>query len=99
MIVTRSFKPFVFRHSSQNELNFADEKELGLYVHIPFCRSLCSFCPYCKVVYDKNTAKRYKVALLKDIEMVGSKLKEKKEVTIEIHWLLNGQRWNTILSP
>lgn len=26
--------------------------EVGLYVHIPFCRSICPFCPYTKVQYE-----------------------------------------------
>jgi oxygen-independent coproporphyrinogen-3 oxidase len=44
---------------------------LGLYVHIPFCRELCSFCPYCKVPYDVDLATSYKSALLKEIDLVG----------------------------
>jgi oxygen-independent coproporphyrinogen-3 oxidase len=54
---------------------------MGLYVHIPFCRKICSFCPYCKVNYNKELAEKYKIALLKEIEMVGSALQSKKEIT------------------
>lgn len=31
----------------------------GLYVHIPFCRTLCPFCPYNKVAYDEVRVARY----------------------------------------
>lgn len=79
--LTRSFKPFKFKNTYHNLLEFENTKELGLYVHIPFCRSICSFCPYCKVVYDKYVATRYKSALMKEIEIVGSQLTEKKTVT------------------
>lgn len=79
--LTRSFQPFVFKNTSGNYLDYADEPEMGLYVHIPFCRSLCSFCPYCKVVYHRETAEKYKLALLKEIEIAGSRLKTKKKVT------------------
>jgi menaquinone C8-methyltransferase len=35
----------------------------GLYVHIPFCRSLCPFCPYNKVRYHAGLAADYATAL------------------------------------
>lgn len=79
--LTRSLKPFEFKNTYSHILNYKDEPDLGLYVHIPFCRSLCSFCPYCKVMYDEDLAQRYKIALLREIELVGSELKEKKVVT------------------
>ena len=79
--LTRSLKPFEFKNTYSHILNYKDEPDLGLYVHIPFCRSLCSFCPYCKVMYDEDLAQRYKTALLGEIELVGSELKEKKVVT------------------
>lgn len=31
----------------------------GLYLHIPFCRTLCPFCPYNKVRYRSDAAARY----------------------------------------
>lgn len=79
--LTRSFKPFKFKNTYTNHLDFEKQKNLGLYVHIPFCKSICSFCPYCKVIFKKDIAKRYKMALINEIEMVGSQLKHKKEVT------------------
>lgn len=81
IILTRSTKPFRFQSSYTNSLDFATEEDLGLYVHVPFCRKICSFCPYCKVIYDKNLARQYKEALLKEIELVGSQIQIKKEVT------------------
>lgn len=79
--LTRSLKPFHFKNTYTNHLDFENKKELGLYVHIPFCRSICSFCPYCKVVYDSDIAIKYKMALIKEIELVGTGLKDKKTVT------------------
>jgi len=81
MWLTRSFKPFVFYNTYANQLTFENIQELGLYVHIPFCRSHCSFCPYCKVVYDPKVAQKYKDALLNEIELVGSQVEKPKEVT------------------
>ncbi len=78
--LTRSLKPFIFENNSE-PLDFQSVENLGLYVHIPFCRTLCGFCPYCKVVYQSEAAKQYKSALLKEITLTASSLSEKKEVT------------------
>lgn len=81
MWLTRSLKPFTFQNEYDQELPYGDCDGLGLYVHIPFCKSLCSFCPYCKVKYDKALCDRYVDALLKEIRMVGSQYPDKKQVT------------------
>ena len=81
MWLTRSVKPFVFRNEYDGQLPFSDCDGLGLYVHIPFCRSICSFCPYCKVVYDPTLCDRYIDTLLREIRLVGSGQEGKKEVT------------------
>ncbi len=31
----------------------------GVYVHIPFCATLCPFCPYNKVIYRRSRAEEY----------------------------------------
>lgn len=32
---------------------------LGVYIHIPFCTSICSYCDFCKIYYDKIYIDRY----------------------------------------
>ena len=81
ILLTRSLKPFTFTNVSSKSLEFVEQPDLGLYVHIPFCRSICSFCPYCKVKYDQKLAYEYKKALLNEIDLVCQQVKEKKEVT------------------
>lgn len=39
----------------------------GLYLHIPFCRTLCPFCPYNKVRYEQALAREYHAALHREI--------------------------------
>ena len=39
-----------------------------LYIHIPFCRSLCPYCPYNRVLYDASLSDRYTGALLCEID-------------------------------
>ncbi len=81
MWLTRSVKPFIFRNEHDETLKFSNCENLGLYVHIPFCRSLCNFCPYCKVKYEKDLCNRYINALIREIHFVGSQHSGKKTVT------------------
>lgn len=81
VFLTRSFRPFIFENKYQGKLDFENLDDLGLYVHIPFCRSLCSFCPYCKEIYNKKKADAYKVALLKEIDITCGNMTQKKLVT------------------
>lgn len=81
MWLTRSTKPFIFLNEYDETLSYGACENLGLYVHIPFCEKICSFCPYCKVVYSKETCDAYIDALLQEIHMVGSQQEDKKQVT------------------
>lgn len=81
MWLTRSGKPFTFKNEYDEQLPFAECENLGLYVHIPFCKSICSFCPYCKVMYSKDLCERYLDALLREIHLTGNQVKGKKQVT------------------
>lgn len=81
MWLTRSVRPFVFKNEYDQTLPFQDCDALGLYVHIPFCKSICSFCPYCKVKYSRELCDQYIDALIREIHMVGSCHNGKKETT------------------
>lgn len=49
-------------------LPFADEKRLSFYIHIPFCRQLCSFCEYTRMLCpDEGLQERYLLTVAKDI--------------------------------
>ena len=81
MWLTRSAKPFIFKNEFDQHLPYSDCKGLGLYVHIPFCRNICSFCPYCKVKYSKDLCDRYIDALLQEIHLVSSQHHGKMKTT------------------
>ena len=68
MWLTRTTKPFTFQNEYDQTLPYSECDGLGLYVHIPFCKSICSFCPYCKVVYSGEKCDRYIDSLLREIE-------------------------------
>ena len=79
--LTRSWKPFTFKNEYDQILPYSQLENLGLYIHIPFCKSICSFCPYCKVPYEKTLCERYIDALLQEIHIVGSQNPGRKKVT------------------
>ena len=81
MWLTRGMRPFTFTDENDERLPYADCKTLGLYIHIPFCRSLCNFCPYCKTVYQKDACDRYLDALEREIRIVGAQRGEKTRAT------------------
>lgn len=81
MWLTRSFRPFTFKNESEGQLPFSDCDNLGLYVHIPFCKTICNFCPYCKVRYSEELCNRYIDALLQEIHLAGSQHSGKKKTT------------------
>ena len=31
----------------------------SVYIHIPFCRNICSYCDFCKLLYKKDWADLY----------------------------------------
>ena len=40
----------------------------AVYIHIPFCNSICSYCDFCKMFYKKSWVDNYLVALKNEIE-------------------------------
>ncbi|MCH5203774.1 MAG: radical SAM protein [Oscillospiraceae bacterium] len=80
--LTRSLKPFEFKSEYDGRLNYGSCESLGLYVHIPFCKQLCSFCPYCKELYNAEKMNRYIDSLIKEIQMVGKKYRKKRVTSL-----------------
>lgn len=39
----------------------------SVYIHIPFCNNICSYCDFCKVLYNKYWADKYLDALTNEI--------------------------------
>ncbi len=47
---------------------------LGLYLHIPFCKKHCAYCDFYSAVFTKEVAKNYITALKREIKQWGGKL-------------------------
>lgn len=39
----------------------------SIYIHIPFCEKICSYCDFCKVFYNKDLIDKYLTELEKEI--------------------------------
>jgi oxygen-independent coproporphyrinogen-3 oxidase len=76
----------------------ADRKQtpVSLYMHLPFCESLCLFCA-CNVIIrkDKSGTPPYLAILKKEIDHVASRVSRSRQVT-QFHW---GGGTPTYLSP
>lgn len=68
------------RNSNQNK-----QKPLSVYVHIPFCKSLCYYCACNKIITQKTQkAVEYLDYLVKEVEM-QAKLFDKERKLTQLH--------------
>lgn len=66
---------FMFKRYEEGLIDFNRiDREIGIYIHIPFCRSLCPYCPYNKTLYAGEEAKAYKKALIKELNLYRKNL-------------------------
>jgi oxygen-independent coproporphyrinogen-3 oxidase len=49
-------------------------RRLGLYLHVPFCKNLCPFCPYNRHPYSDEAFERYETAVRQEIELYAPRL-------------------------
>ena len=49
--------------------NLGGTNGISLYVHIPFCRSLCPFCCFNRYLFQEDQARRYFIDLRRELEL------------------------------
>lgn len=86
LLLTKSFRPFIFSKKNNQHTLDLNVENLGIYFHIPFCKSICSFCPYNKILYDPELVKDYKQALLKEVDLVGKTLTNKPKTAVSLYY-------------
>jgi oxygen-independent coproporphyrinogen-3 oxidase len=72
------------------------EETLSLYLHVPFCRSMCWYCGcHTRIVASDSPIEAYLQALAAEIRMVAAALPQRMKVR-HIHW---GGGTPTIMAP
>lgn len=76
------------------EINDADDifdikRKIALYIHIPFCKSPCGFCPFNQYNYDGNMYDDYFNALEKEIQLIKEKI-DFSRILINSVWVGGG---------
>lgn len=71
------------------------KRSLGLYLHVPFCKSKCLYCDFCSFPRpEEQTVKAYVKALLNDLARWGERCRE-----FEVDTVYLGGGTPTLLSP
>jgi oxygen-independent coproporphyrinogen-3 oxidase len=60
---------FIFKKQSVPEFRYGDIDTIHLYVHVPFCKHCCPYCPYNKMPVDTNLVELFFKALDTEIEL------------------------------
>ncbi len=66
----------------------------GIYIHIPFCRSRCSYCDFATGLYETSLAERYVRALVNEIRSWSE-----VETKVTIDTIYFGGGTPSLLSP
>ena len=74
---------FTFRPHNDDDIAF-DAAPFGLYIHVPFCLSICPYCPYSRVTYDPELAGRYIDALVIEIDRRGRRLGRRRVTSLYV---------------
>ena len=70
MLWQRNGRPWVLG-PPQRDLQFPPGQKVGLYLHVPFCRQLCAFCPYVKFPWTPLAGEGTKDAMIREIQLRG----------------------------
>jgi len=68
---------------------FQGYREIDVYIHIPFCKTPCSFCPFNKYLFEDSKVKSYLSALEKEIQIIKS-LNDFSQIRIKTIWIGGG---------
>lgn len=71
-----------------DELNCTKQKEIGLYVHIPFCKQKCYYCDFVSYPNKYGMAERYIQCLKKEIVQYATENKVMYEHGIEPKYVI-----------
>ncbi|RLG47912.1 MAG: hypothetical protein DRN92_02180 [Thermoproteota archaeon] len=89
LIFRKAFKATFKRQSQEIIKNLLREgfvgKEVGIYIHFPFCRGLCPACPYVRYLWDDLLVKSYLRSLKLEISAYRDLLQDLELKITEVH--------------
>lgn len=88
--LANSFSKIKFTFSDMNWSDITSDN-VGIYIHVPFCKQLCAFCPFHKVRYREELKDLYLKSIEKEIHQRG--------VNGEVEWVYIGGGTPNLLSP
>ncbi|MBU2598084.1 MAG: coproporphyrinogen III oxidase family protein [Actinobacteria bacterium] len=89
-IITRAIRRYLvgsrqeFIFKPIDDIKLPSIEKIDMYIHIPFCKNKCPYCPYNKIMYDKNLVRPYLEAILAEIEQYYNRLGRIKITSIYI---------------
>lgn len=87
---------FTFISHKKEPLDFKpliNLKKTNLYIHIPFCKSMCPYCPYNRVLFEEDKLERYFLALHQEIDLYQERI---GSVAVESIYIGGGTPTNAI---
>ena len=60
------------------------EKEIGIYIHIPFCKRKCYYCDFISYCNQNENIDRYIEAIINEIELRKNEIIDREITTIYI---------------
>ncbi len=80
---SRAYVPL--KNFSLKKVDFTDD--INLYIHLPFCKRICSYCWYLKII-DTNPSlkKRYVASIIKEIDMYKDIIRTRNIKTLHFWW-------------
>ena len=70
----------------------------GLYLHVPFCKNLCPYCPYNRIEYDEDLFAAYERAVKQEIDLYAPHLHGQSFASLYIGGGTPTVNWRGLLS-
>lgn len=71
-VIRREGRKFLKLRQNIDDSVFTDAREIGeisLYIHIPFCRTLCPFCCFNRYLFQEDKARQYFKYLKRELDL------------------------------